>query len=211
MSGFHDVEFPLSLAFGASGGPQRLTQITQMINGAEQRNAPHAHSRRRYNAGAGIKSLDDIHTLIEFFEARLGQLYSFRFKDPTDHKSCKPSADVQAHDQRIGTGDGVTTRFYLQKTYQDAHGSYTRRITKPRAGTVRVGVNDVETVVEVESLTGAVLFPTPPAMGSRISAGFEFDVVVRFDTEALDLTLEAFGAAEAANLPLIEVHDHESA
>ncbi len=210
MSGFHDVEFPLSLAFGASGGPQRFTQITPLTNGAEQRNTPHAHSKRRYNAGAGIKSLDDLHTLIAFFEARRGQLYSFRFKDPTDFKSCRPSHAISALDQSLGLGDGVQTQFQLVKTYSDALGHYVRPIKTPVENSVRVAVNGVEVGFEAEPITGRVTLEIAPEQDAVITAGFEFHVPVRFDSDALDLTLEAFGAGEAAHIPLIEVRDYES-
>ena len=208
MSGFHDVEFPLSLAFGASGGPQRLTQITPLTNGAEQRNTPHAHSRRKYNAGAGIKSIDDLHKLIAFFEARMGQLYSFRFKDPTDFKSCLPSQSVSATDQGLGVGDGAQTTFQLVKSYGDISGAYIRPITKPIVASVHLAVNGVSQTVNVNALTGLVTLQTAPAAGAIITAGFEFHVPVRFDTDALELTLEAFGAGEAANIPLIEVREY---
>lgn len=210
MSGFHDVEFPLSLAFGARGGPQRITQITPLSNGSEQRNTSHADSKRRYNAGAGIKSLDDLHRLIAFFEARRGQLYSFRFKDPMDFKSCLPSHSIQASDQPLGVGDGASLRFQLSKTYSDVSGVYVRKITKPISASVQVAVNGVLETVSVDVTSGLVTFQTPPVLGAIITAGFEFHVPVRFDVDALELTLEAFGAGEAANIPLIEVGDYAS-
>lgn len=208
MTGFHNVVFPLSLAFGASGGPVRRTDIINFINGAEQRNSPHVASRRRYNAGAGIKSLDDIHTLIAFFEARRGQLYSFRFKDPMDFKSCPPSVDVSDTDQVIGTGDGTATTFQLIKTYRDIAGGWTRSITKPVINSVLVAVNGVPQTPDIDHLTGKITFAVPPAEDAQITAGFGFHVPVRFDTDSSDLTLEAFGAGEVANIPLIEVGEY---
>ena len=135
---FHDIDFPLSLAFGASGGPTRQTEITELASGAEHRNSPHAHSRRRYNAGLGIKSLDDLSTVIAFFEARRGSLFGFRFRDPVDHLSCAPTDMPSPTDQNIGTGDGETTRFMLVKNYGDASASYARPITKPVISSVPV-------------------------------------------------------------------------
>jgi len=197
MTDFHDEIFPLTLAFGASGGPQRQTDITPTASGAEVRNTSRAHSRRRYNAGAGLKSLDDMHRLIAFFEARLGQLYSFRFKDPMDHKSCLPSQTPGPDDQVLGQGDAETTQFQLVKHYRDSSGGWTRRITKPKAGSVLMSVNG--TLQAADSYIVDTL--------SIIAAGFTFDVPVRFDSDSLDLTLEAFGAGEVANIPLVEVRD----
>ena len=73
--GFHNVRFPASQSFGSVGGPERRTEIVTLANGFEQRNTPWEHSRRSYNAGLGMRSLDDIGALIAFFEARQGQLY----------------------------------------------------------------------------------------------------------------------------------------
>lgn len=211
MTDFHDISFPLSLAFGAGGGPSRMTEITQLASGAEHRNTPHALSRRRYNAGAGITTLDQLHDLISFFEARLGQLYSFRFRDPLDFQSCKPSETPKATDQLIGIGDGEQTVFGLVKNYDDAGGSYERPISKPVSESVLIALNGTVLPApqfSVNALTGQVVFQTSPASGTVITAGFIFDVQVRFDTGQLDLALEAFGAGQAANIPLIEVLPH---
>ena len=211
MTDFHNARFPLSLAFGASGGPSRRTDIIRLASGAEHRNTPHAHSRRRYNAGAGVKSVDELYDLIEFFEARFGQLHSFRFRDPLDYKSCKPDEDISPTDEIIGTGDGVTENFRLIKTYSDAAGIYKRRITKPVLETVKIALNGTEipaSEFSVDELKGVVIFTAPPPPEASITAGFEFDVPVRFDTEHLDVSLEAFGAGQAINIPLIEILDY---
>ena len=38
----------------------------------------------------GIRSMADLYTVIEFFEARAGALHGFHFRDPMDWKSCRP-------------------------------------------------------------------------------------------------------------------------
>lgn len=206
---FHDIRFPASLSFGSVGGPERRTEIVTLANGFEERNSPWADSRRRYDAGVGMRSLDDIETLIGFFEARHGQLYGFRWKDWTDYKSTAPSGEVSHVDQRIGMGDGVTTAFQLCKTYQSGIGAYTRRISKPVVGTVLISVADDELVesvhFSVDHETGFVQFFDTPATGSEIRAGFEFDVPVRFDTDRLEMSMQSFSAGEIPNVPVVEV------
>ena len=81
---FHEVRFPASLSSGSIGGPERLTEIVTLANGFEERNTPWADSRRRYDAGVGMRDLADIDTLIGFFEARRGQLFGFRWKVCSD-------------------------------------------------------------------------------------------------------------------------------
>ena len=53
--------------------------------------------------------------------------------------------------------------------------------------------------------TGLVTFASAPADGAAITAGFEFDVPVRFDTDSLLVNLANFQAGEVPSLPLVEV------
>lgn len=108
---FHEIRFPASLSFGSVGGPERRTEIVALTNGHEERSSPWAHSRRRYDAGMGLRSLDDVSLLIAFFEARAGQLHGFRWKDWSDYKSSAPSVAPAFGDQVLGRGDGVRTAF----------------------------------------------------------------------------------------------------
>ena len=204
---FHEVRFPTSVAFGSSGGPERKTEIVTLGSGFEERNAVWANSRRRYDAGLGVKTLDDLHAVIAFFEARLGRLHGFRFKDFADWKSCAPLAAITPADQAIGTGDGTATAFALTKTYLSGAGSWTRAIVKPVAGTVRVAKDGIEQMsgVTVDATTGIVTFDTAPANGVAITAGFEFDVPVRFDSDMLSVNLDGFRAGDIPNIPLVEL------
>jgi uncharacterized protein (TIGR02217 family) len=204
MSAFHEIRFPFALALGASGGPQRRTEITTLVSGREARNTPHADSRRRWDAGPGLKSLDDVDTLLAFFEARRGALHGFRFRDPLDNRSCKPSLAPQPTDQVLGMGDGVATGFQLVKRYASGGESWTRTISKPVDGSVRVAVDGVEVGFSVELSTGQVTLDTAPADGAEVTAGFAFDCPVRFDTDRLDIALDAIGAGRA-QVPLIEL------
>ena len=208
---FHEVRFPLDVSLGSRGGPQRRTEIVTLASGREHRNARLMHSRRRYDAGLGVRTLDALHAVLAFFEERRGRLYGFRFRDRVDWKSCPPSLAPTPTDQRIGTGDGVTAAFPLVKTYGAAHAPYVRPIAKPVAGFVRIAVNGVElaagTAFISDPTTGLVTFAplAVPPIGTAITAGFEFDVPVRFDTDELEIDLSAFKAGEVPKIPLIEI------
>lgn len=206
---FHEVRFPASLSFGSVGGPERRTEIVTLANGHDERNNPWAHSRRRYDAGMGLRSLDDVEDLIAFFEARQGQLYGFRWKDWSDYKSALPSQDVTALDQLIGTGDEVTTQFQLTKAYASGDQSYARPIRKPVRGTVLVAVRGEplqETIdFTVDYALGLIQFFHAPDKGAEIRAGFEFDVPVRFDTDTIQSSVQNFRAGEVPAVPVIEV------
>lgn len=108
---FDDIRFPTAISRGATGGPERRTDIVVTGSGAEERNSRWADSRRRYNAGFGVKSLNDIHDVIKFFEERRGRLHGFRWRDHMDFKSCAPQAQISRTDQLLGTGNGVSAAF----------------------------------------------------------------------------------------------------
>ena len=206
---FHEVRFPTTLSFGSVGGPERRTDVVAISNGFEERNTPWAHSRRRYDAGMGMRSLDDIEVLIAFFEARLGQMFGFRWKDWSDFRSCKPSATLDALDQQIGEGSGSERSFSLVKNYTSGAFSYVRPITKPVPGSVRVAVSGTELAdgddFFVNPSTGEILFDQAPSAGAQITAGFEFDVPVRFDTNSIQTSVASFQAGEVPNVPIVEV------
>lgn len=206
---FHDVRFPTGIAFGAAGGPQRRTEIVTLASGFEERNALWANSRRKFNAGYGVRSKSDLHAVIEFFEARRGRLYGFRYKDHSDFRSKGPLTAVSALDQSIGTGNGVSTAFQLAKTYASGGQTWVRTIKKPVSGTVTVAVAGLVKSLgpdfSVDTTTGIVTFTAAPANGTAVTAGFEFDTPVRFDTDELDINLTTFEAGEAPSIPLVEI------
>ncbi len=204
---FHEIRFPTAIAFHSTGGPERKTEIVALGSGFEERNAVWANSRRRYDVGSGVKTLDDLSAVIAFFEARLGRLYGFRFKDFADFASCAPAATVSPLDQVIGTGNGATTVFQLVKTYTSGPASWTRKIAKPVAGSVRVAVAGVERTsgFSVDPTTGLVSFTAAPASGTAITAGYQFDCPVRFDSDSLSINLASFAAGEIPSVPIVEV------
>ncbi len=205
---FDDIRFPTSISRGASGGPERRTDIVVLGSGAEERNSRWADSRRSYNAGFGVKSLNDIHTVIRFFEERRGRLHGFRWKDHLDFKSGAPQAAVTASDQVIGTGDGATASFQLVKIYGTGLRDYVRTITAPVAGTVVIRVaGSAVAGFSTNVLTGVVTFNPGaiPAAGAVITAGFEFDVPARFDTDQLRINLTQFAAGDIPDIPVVEI------
>lgn len=208
MSAFHEILFPLDIALGSAGGPERRTEIVTLASGREERNTRWAHSRRRYDAGYGIKSFEALSQAIAFFEERRGRLHGFRWRDRLDHSSAAPGVVVTPFDQSIGEGDGETATFALKKTYGGAFAPYARPIVKPVTGSVTIAV-DGEAVEEftLDATTGLVTFNEVhvPADGNVVTAGFLFDVPVRFDTDYLEVDLSAFEAGAIPKIPLIEI------
>lgn len=205
---FHEVRLPARLAFGCTGGVERRTEVVTLASGFEQRASPWAHGRRRYLIATAARPLDDAAALVAFFEARRGRLYGFRFRDPADCRSGPPSRAPLADDQALGVGDGTRTVFQLLKTYGSGETAVSRTITKPVAGSVVLAVGGVAlapAAFSVETTTGRVTLATPPAAGAMVTAGFEFDTPVRFDTDRIDITHEGFDAARIGACALVEV------
>ena len=206
---FHEIRFPTDLSFGSVGGPERRTEIVSLTNGFEERNSPWAQSRRRYDAGFGMRTLDDLSVLIGFFEARSGQLFGFRWKDWADFKSCLPSEEIDATDQVIGEGDDTSTTFQLIKNYRSGEAVQKREITKPVLNFVKVAISgDLQVLgadYEVDFEAGFINFASAPADGAVVTAGYEFDVPVRFDTDRIESSIGGFSAGEIPSVPVIEV------
>ncbi|WOC15214.1 phage distal tail protein, Rcc01695 family [Pseudochrobactrum sp. MP213Fo] len=207
LNSFHDVPFPLGVSFGATGGPEWRNEIVSLISGHEKRNARWAMSRHYFDAGTGLRSLNDLRDVLRFFEARRGSLYAFRFRDPFDHLSSEQDAPPQMTDQLLGIGDGTTRNYQLVKRY----GDYARPVTKPVTGSVSLAVDgNALTYGEaftVDWLSGIVAFATSflPPPQAVITAGFLFDVPVRFDTDRLSASIASFKAGEIPSIPIVEV------
>lgn len=207
MEDFHDALFPIAISFGATGGPERKVEIVQLTSGREARNLRLRHSRRRYDAGTGVRALSDLYAVLDFFEARRGPLHAFRFRDPFDMRSCLPDAPITPVDQPLGFSEPGQTVFPIIKTYGAGENAYARPIRKSVAGSVRCALDGLELEDEAFSVdaAGNLTLAEAPAPGALITAGFEFHVPVRFDIEHLFVSLTAFKAGQIPNIPLIEV------
>ena len=207
MSGFHDVRLPLAFSLGTTGGPTWRTEIVQLASGREFRNSQWSMSRRRWDIGGAVKSAEDLAELTAFFEARRGRLYGFRLRDVSDYVSAQSGMSVQATDQLLGLGDGALTEFQLVKRSISGGVEQVRKITRPVAASVRVGVNDVEQLSgwSVDGTTGLLNFINPPPQHAQITAGFEFDIPVRFDADQLEVSMDVMGVGRIVSAPVIEL------
>lgn len=204
---FDEVSFPLAVRYGTKGGPQFLTEIVTLQGGYEKRNQKWAQARRRFDARTGVVSAADASLLLAFFQVRAGRARGFRLKDWNDFSSARDGVSAPTYqDQLIATGDGATTVFQLVKNYGSGGVTFRREIRKPAAGSVLIGVQGTqyETEWSVDCATGLVTFAQAPVSGAPITAGYLFDVPVRFDTDRLSLS-SIDGQLEETEIPLIEV------
>lgn len=202
---FDDVAFPIEIGAEASVAPAFSTTVVTSASGREFRNSNWQQARLRFDAGPGVRSDSELATLLDFFRARRGAAVGFRFRDPYDFSSAPLDAAVTPTDQMLGEGDGARVRYDLAKHYGTGE---ERRITRPVAGSVRVAVDGVEqsTAWTLED-GGIVLFDEPPAAGAIVTAGFLFDVPVRFAEDRLEVNRATFLAGDAPSVPLIEIRE----
>ena len=196
-NGFHEVQFPPGISYGFSGGPEYSTDVVTTDSGYEQRNINWATARAKYTASFSAipEAMKD--TLLAFFRNRYGKAYGFRYKD---------WADYIGIGQYLGKGDGTNMKFPLQKTYID-HGGYgvVRKITKPVAGSVIVYVNSVVVSFTVDTTTGIVTLAQAPAQNAVVSADFEFDVPVRFDSDYNPTSEKNWNVYGSDNIQIVEI------
>lgn len=188
---FDDVRLPAEVEEGALMGPRFSTTVTELTSGAEQRNAEWTQELFEADVGYGIMadqsgqpyeaSVVELNfaEVMAFYRARRGRWRGFRFKDWTDYK---------ATGEPIGIGDGDNQAFQLRKTYGEDTYAYIRKITRPVPGTVSVFVDGVGAAFALGAL-GVVTLTVAPDDGAVVTANFEFDIPVRFDTDVMQVQL----------------------
>ena len=224
---FHDTLFPKAISYGSKGGPRFSTTVLTLASGKERRNQNWIDVRAEYDVSHGIKDRTDMMELREFFYARRGKAFSFRFHD---------HADNVVFNQKIGQGDGVNKSFQIVKTYSPAANPYVRKITKPVSGTLHgvlvAGVAKTEYAYIVPGTlayttwfnalsapaklaafmcnysTGDLYFATAPAAGDLIEvAAVNFHVHVRFDTDVFDSVHDFWETESWESILLVEIKD----
>ncbi len=195
---FHEVRFPADISFKATGGPEFKTDVVSLSSGHEKRNSIWSYPRARYELSFKDISKTQSNKTLSFFMARKGKAYGFRFKDWND---------FEAKNQIIGVGNGTQTAFQLVKEYQDEIQNFQRRIYKPVEGSVVCYVNSTLITVgfSVDLVSGILNFTEPPAVAAVISADFQFDVPVRFNTDFLGSGTESYDNTSVRKIELTEV------
>ena len=202
---FDDVVFPLQIGREAEMTAAFSTNIVTTLSGHERRNSSWSNARLNYDAGPGVRSEAELGQLLSFFRARRGPAVGFRFTDPFDNSSNVMTGTPNSLDQSLGLGDGVRTAFPLLKTY--GLDGQVRRITRPVAASVLVAVNGVTATGWSLAAGGVISFASAPPVGAVVTAGYRFDVPVRFASDQMDMARATFGAGDMPNIPLVEIRE----
>lgn len=217
MMAVHEVRLPDDIERGAVGGPQFKTLVHESDTGFEQRDIKWSQARGSWDISYGIMAIDDpdsLKTVVSdinaFFRAREGRAHSFRFKDWSDFEIGDPS-DPSNDNQPIGVGDDSTVNFQIFKRYTSGGINYDRTLYKIVQGTLSVFIDAVLQVegggndYTVDYDTGIITFNLAPTAGQTISIACEFDVLVRFNTDKLNISVETFNAGSIPGIEIIEL------
>lgn len=197
MTVFDNDRLPVDVEIGALGGPMFSTTVLTLSDGKEQRNQNWARARGSYTVGYGISERADMDAVLNHFNARRGRYRGFPFKDWGDFKGTA---------QNLGTANGVTVDFQLVKNYTSGGITYTRRITRPVAGTLLIYDNGflVSSGYTLGAL-GLVTFAVAPIIAHTITATFEFDVPARYDQDDLQMAMETFDTGMFPKIAIKEI------
>lgn len=205
VQAFEDVIFPLEIGREATVTAEFSTNVVTTFSGHERRNSSWSDARLSYDVAPGVRSENELSVLLDFFRARRGPAVGFRFSDPFDFSSHGMIGAPSMLDQILGIGDGLRTSFALVKNYGDA--DQVRRITRPRPSTVVVAVNGTAATGWTLDDLGVVVFETAPESGAEVTAGFHFDVPVRFAEDRIEVSRATFGAGEMPSVLLVEIRE----
>lgn len=203
MIGFHNTRFPEDVSWGSSGGPQFKTQIFESFRGFEKRNIDWAQPIMKFNVAYGVKT--DVQTLsvLNFFNARQGRAYGFRYKNWGNYR-------IQSG--VIATGDGLSTRLSIFKFYGFQGARMYKRLRKIVAGSVvNVGVGAIGGMVEgvdynIDYDAGEISLNFAPGYGIPVYAEtLEFDEPVRFEDDSMQAIIDGFNNQSLTDLGLIGV------
>lgn len=195
---FHNVRLPEDIERGAQGGPQFMTNVFTLSSGYEKRNIDWERSRGRWDISYGMDTKANHEEVLAFFYARRGRAYGFRFKDWTDYQVGRTEK------QQIAVGNNAQTKFQIVRRYTDGTFTFDRPLTRIVAGTTRVFLDAAEQLAgwSVNADTGIVTFDTAPLAAVSVGIICEFDVPVRFNVDALELSAVR---DDAFTLPAIEI------
>lgn len=196
-----------------SGGPQASTTIvSNPLTGVSQRNVNRLDKLHRYTVHTSLLTPEELADLREFWHCRDGMARGFLMRDMTESWASQDGTMFApiATPAQFGTGNGTLTAFGLYKTYSSGGITRTRRIIKPKEGSVKIyknGVLQTEiTHYTIDHQTGIVTFQTAPANGHALTWTGLFFVPVRFGSDDFDAGMnDALTNLSYQNMPLIEI------
>lgn len=197
--------------------PRFSTDLTVVDSGAESANARWENPLHKFTLPEAVRDMETFNAVRNHWMVMRGPFQLWPWRDPLDFASVelqRPNEQppITDNDEALGVGDGLTTQFQLYRTYRAGSHSVRRKIELPIVSSVVVGFippsDDPGYVLPAWTVTrpgGLVVFAAPVAADVTLSAGFLFDVCVRFESDdSFDGIVKSFGVAGFSDLTLIE-------
>lgn len=215
MSRFIDEYLPPCIpGYPCTSAPVFGNKIARVASGAENVRQIWQSPLHNYALPVAARQHEIVEALRHMWMVTAGNARTWPFRDPMDFASRDLIFPNQAPaitmlDQQIGVGDGFEAEFQLIKTYTFGIETYVRTIHLPILDTLVVANNGVlvnPTDYSVSRPGGIIIFDTPPLLGEIITAGYLFDVEVRFaDNDTFASVMRAYTVSGFENLNLVEV------
>lgn len=144
-------------------------------------------------------SLEQFQHFNNFFRARHGSYFAFRFKD---------YGDFQINRQIIAIGDDKSNEFQIFKQYDDPISCYQRNITKPIRDTVELCINNhVINDALINYDNGVISLDHALMQEHTLSVTCQFDTIVRFAQDSFDYNYTDNGSIALSTIKLIETNN----
>ena len=204
---FKDLTLPDCYNLDVRVTRQVRSEDVTALSGDIYPNPKWAYSRRAFRVSWGPKKLADVETFLSFWEVVKTE-HTFRLRDEQDYRSAAHGSPISELDQIIGIGDGTTTQFQLVKRYSYGGEVYAHPIQAPISGSVVIAVDGVSQSIpadfSVDASSGLVTFATAPANTLVITAGYEYDIKVRFEDANVVQRFRARHLGEIDTFTLVE-------
>jgi uncharacterized protein (TIGR02217 family) len=209
---FHHERLDPDIAYGAVGGPKFNTNVFSTTGGHEARPIRWDEDRPEYDIAEALKDFEDFIAILEFFLARYGKTFGFRFRDWADYNMSGTEGTVTP------AIDGTEAKFQIVKEYTSGGQTWQRQIFMPvepneeimtdKYGcqtfapdfTITIGGVDYDhdTNVFVFDINGRLVqAPAGTSTGERNFGGLDLRLTVRFGQSGTENQLTITGITNA--------------
>ena len=193
---YHDISLPKFIEIFVVGRFEFATSYVSTLSGREVIKLDREDAKQKYLVKNCRLSQAEFEQFNNFFRARRGRQFAFRFRDYSDYNVNK---------QFIAKGDGRCLEFQLFKLYDDPIAPYVRNITKPVKDSIKLYINDKEAEALIDYNTGVIQLNSLLLQDQVLVADFMFDIAVRFNHDSFEYIYSKDGSIELSTIELVEV------
>jgi len=199
---FEEVQLPPTILLGSSLGPKWDVDVIEYGQGSRYVNVRVNQSRYRFTLRHVVERPNIFADVVQFFEALGGPATGFLVDNWLDNSTAMGGVAANT-DMSLGTGDGTTTVFNLNRTYTQGTSTSTKRIFKPKTGTILVAAVGSPTQsfsvvfddgapttseVDISTTAGTATFGEAPSSGAVLTWGGDYFCPVALEGNEITFT-----------------------